>query len=279
MECVCPILGRPTPVEKTHFSHQSWTIVRCLETGFLFLPNPPSYHEVSTEFAWEKRYVEEQQRRNQQAPRLASLSKLVKRIKHRLGSKRGHFFSLAKRAIHTHAPDQPLHFLDIGCGWGNLNVELYNRFARRGRTVIPYGIELSPELANISGGEFAQRGGHVVFANALEGIEQFEPQSMDLVLLCSFLEHEPQPLELLQRLARLLKPGAAILLKVPNFDCWNRRLRDSHWCGFRFPDHVNYFTPPTLRLLAEQAGYRMTQGLWDRSPLSDNMYAVLTREN
>jgi hypothetical protein len=63
---------------------------------------------------------------------------------------------------------------------------------------------------------------------------------------------------------------------VPNFASWNRVIRGAKWCGFRYPDHVNYFSPRTLKLLAEVSGYRMEpQHITDRLPFSDNMYAVL----
>ena len=29
----------------------------------------------------------------------------------------------------------------------------------------------------------------------------------------------------------------------------------AEWCGFRFPDHVNYFTPTSLKALATSIGY------------------------
>jgi hypothetical protein len=69
-----------------------------------------------------------------------------------------------------------------------------------------------------------------------------------------------------------------VLVKVPNYASWNRRLRGRRWCGSRWPDHVNYFTPATLAAAALAAGLeveRMT--LLDRLPVSDSLYAVLRR--
>jgi hypothetical protein len=48
------------------------------------------------------------------------------------------------------------------------------------------------------------------------------------------------------------------------------------WCGFRWSDHVNYFTPATLTLMASAAGFAVSRmGFLDRQPLSDSMYSVL----
>ena len=95
-----------------------------------------------------------------------------------------------------------------------------------------------------------------------------------------YLEHEARPLEVLQRAHSILKKHGIIVVKVPNYNSFNRFWRGGRWCGFRFPDHVNYFTPKTLRILAGQAGYQLQhQRLSDRPPTSDNMYAVLRKLN
>ena len=41
---------------------------------------------------------------------------------------------------------------------------------------------------------------------------------------------------------------------MPNFGSVNRRVSGSQWCGFRYPDHVNYFTPQSLRTMAADCG-------------------------
>jgi hypothetical protein len=81
----------------------------------------------------------------------------------------------------------------------------------------------------------------------------------------------------LRELWRTLAPGGVAIVKVPNYGSLNRRVTGRKWCGFRYPDHLNYFTPQTLRGLAEGCGYRVRFGLTDRLPTSDNMYAVLTK--
>jgi hypothetical protein len=49
------------------------------------------------------------------------------------------------------------------------------------------------------------------------------------------------------------------------------------WCGFRYPDHLNYFTPKTLVALAAKAGFETGFGLTGRLPTSDNMWAILAK--
>jgi hypothetical protein len=82
---------------------------------------------------------------------------------------------------------------------------------------------------------------------------------------------------LLRKLHRVLSQDGLVVLKVPNFACVNRLLRGGRWCGFRYPDHVNYFTPTTLRRLALESGFEVSQGFLDCLPTSDTMYAVLRK--
>ena len=103
-------------------------------------------------------------------------------------------------------------------------------------------------------------------------------RNFDAVTMLSFLEHESQPLELLQAIGTVLKPDGYVILKVPNFACWNRYVRGRKWAGYRYPDHVNYFTPATLEMLANKAGFELQkQKLSYRIPTSDNMYAALKK--
>ena len=114
--------------------------------------------------------------------------------------------------------------------------------------------------------------------SALEGLGSFPEDTFDLIVMSSFLEHEVNPLPLLRRCRERLRRGGAIVLKVPNFASLNRRLRGAQWCGFRWPDHVNHFTPRTLKAMMRQAGLEVQRMTFlDRHPFSDNMYAVVKK--
>jgi 2-polyprenyl-3-methyl-5-hydroxy-6-metoxy-1,4-benzoquinol methylase len=141
---------------------------------------------------------------------------------------------------------------------------------------VPHGVEISKELARLSNEAMAKTGGYCIQDNAISGLSRFPKEYFDVIILSSFLEHEIKPLELL-RLCRLtLRPGGRIIVKVPNHASLNRSVRGRKWCGYRWPDHVNYFTPETIRKFADAANLRVERMTWlDRHPLSDNMYLVL----
>ncbi len=74
------------------------------------------------------------------------------------------------------------------------------------------------------------------------------------VIMHSYLEHEVEVMAVLNGAFRALRPGGKVYVRVPNFGSLNRRLIGAKWCGFRYPDHVNYFTLASLRQVASRAG-------------------------
>ncbi|MCC5842025.1 MAG: hypothetical protein JJT96_18055 [Opitutales bacterium] len=69
------------------------------------------------------------------------------------------------------------------------------------------------------------------------------------------------------------------MIKVPNHNCLNRKVRQGRWCGFRYPDQVNYFTPETLGGMIRRSGLTLYRMRWyDRWPTNDNMYAAARAE-
>ena len=74
-----------------------------------------------------------------------------------------------------------------------------------------------------------------------------------------------------------LTPGGVAVIKVPNYGSLNRRLMGARWCGFRFPDHVNYFDKASLTRLARDAGFEVEIPFMRSLPTDDNMLALLIK--
>lgn len=229
---------------------------QCGACDFVYLGAVPEYEAVATEFAWEKTSLAEDARRRQ-----SWWGKVERATRWR--TKIGHLFDLLHRRKAI-APGGKA--LDIGCG-GSCRVPA-------GPT--PYGIELSPVLAKAAQRSFSGRGGYVVNASAMDGLDQFEDGFFDTILMRSYLEHEHAAFLVLEKAARKLAPGGKVYVRVPNYGSLNRVVMGAKWCGYRFPDHVNYFTPRTLRHLAARAGFGFRRvNRW--SLFDDNIIAELVR--
>jgi SAM-dependent methyltransferase len=271
------LLEREAPSAILPYAPEPWVLRRCLESGFVFLENPPLYESLKRDYAWELTSRRQTESRRAAHPVLHALSAAFKALRRGV-LHRDRIGSLARACLRDSPPGE-LRLLDIGCGWGGLLADLIASLPPAlARRCVPHGIEISAELARISRERLEPLGGSCVNENALEGLSRFPEGTFRLIVMSSFLEHEVNPLPLLRHCRERLAPGGRIVLKVPNFASFNRTIRGAQWCGFRWPDHVNHFTPRTLRAMARQAGLEVERlRFLDRQPFSDNMYAVLRK--
>lgn len=268
-----PLTESETPVVTLRYSRDPWLIVQCQETGMVFLANPPEYSQLEDEFAWEKTYAAEKERRKRKEPVFSALSSAVKKVRRILRPKER--IETLSVSLLRHHPGRP-KLVDVGCGLGDKAAAVATHLKEHFQIeAVPVGIEISMGLAAEADANLKPFGGHCIQASALAGIESIEDGSADLIILCSFLEHEVNPLPLLRGCQQKLHPEGRVVIKVPNFNSVNRWTRQQRWCGFRYPDHVNYFTPATLREAIERAGLRVVRmNFFDRLPTSDNLWAI-----
>ena len=259
IERVCPHCGSGEFAKMEAYSKDTWRVGECGSCGFVYLQNVPVYDRMVEEFSWEKTWTDERSRRLEERPTTARASLLWRRLRKPF---RRDQQDMLKGLI------EPGPVLDIGCGTGpSIDDDAYT----------PYGIELSRELYEISDEKMRKRGGYCVHASAVEGIKQFEEDMFGGVIMRSFLEHEWQPRELLAGAHRVMRAGGKVFVRVPNFASWNRTVRGGEWCGFRYPDHVNYFTPDSLRCMAADCGFSMRLLNPVKVSVDDNIKAVLTK--
>ena len=256
----CPLCDADDGAELPRYGEGIWRVMQCRACGFVYLGRAPDYAALFSAMAWEKTTVAEVARRAELRPISHRLSKMTRARMRLLPRKRMADF------IARHA--RPGNVVDLGCGSG---VEAL------GPGYVPYGIEISGELAAQAQPKYAALGGVVVNRPSVEGLKQFPEGHFTGATLRSYLEHELHPRAVLGELHRTLAPGGVAVVKVPNYASLNRIVTGHKWCGFRYPDHVNYFTPKSLAAMGEACGYRVHSALTEHFPTSDNMYAVLRK--
>ena len=271
----CPLLERESESRSLPYAPFPWSLRRCDKTGFVYLANPPAQDLFRDTFAWEVTHAAESRRREQAEPVVHAMSEAMKAFRRRV-LKRDKVAAMGRRIACTFGPG-PIRMVDIGCAEGTLIERVVTGIpAEVARRVEPIGIEISTHLASVAERVLSRRGGRCIHATGVEGLVRLEPASVHLIVLSCILEHELEPLELLRRCRDRLTADGRVIVKVPNFNCLSRLVRREKWCGFRWPDHVNYFTAKTLASMARAAGFgTVRMGLFDRSPLSDSLYAVL----
>jgi 2-polyprenyl-3-methyl-5-hydroxy-6-metoxy-1,4-benzoquinol methylase len=86
---------------------------------------------------------------------------------------------------------------------------------------------------------------------------ELDPCSYDVVTLWHSLEHVHEPLELLQEVYQLLRPGGLVVVSVPTIAGWPHRAFGEAWFGLDLPRHLTHFTPSTLMQMLQLAGLRV----------------------
>jgi SAM-dependent methyltransferase len=233
----CPSCNATDFTPWAQFSPDNWQVVRCGGCDLTYLRNPVDYEALEEDFAWEKTYVEKSTKGGS-----TPLSGFVRKLR--------------AATVGMHRDKQAKfrewfndgHVLDIGCGTGD----------RIRPPMTPYGIELSNVLHTKSDALMREWGGYCMHGAGAEAIWKFDEAQFDGIVMFSYLEHETDVIEVLKGAHRALKPDGGVFIRVPNFGSINRRVIGPKWCGFRYPDHVNYFTLATLTAVAKRTGFDTT---------------------
>lgn len=133
--------------------------------------------------------------------------------------------------------------LDMGCGAGYFVEEA----ARRGWDA--YGSEYG-ELARKLGRE---RGLQIVDAPLRP--DSFPEGHFDVVTAIEVVEHLRDPIAESEIVARLVRSGGVFYCTTPNFDSLSRRLLGPRWPVIEYPEHLIYFTRPSLSRWLDRAGF------------------------
>ena len=144
--------------------------------------------------------------------------------------------------------------LDFGAGAGHLL-----RYARSQGWARVAGVEVGKGARKALSEEGFEMHADLASAHELSG-------QVDAVTMIHVLEHLTAPHEVLHGIGRLLRPDGVFLVEVPNADSLRARLALSFlkplWTTnveryLAFPIHLLYFNQHSLRILLEQAGFRV----------------------
>jgi SAM-dependent methyltransferase len=104
---------------------------------------------------------------------------------------------------------------------------------------------------------------HAILGGLPDALRALPDRSLDVVMIVSVLEHLWEPLQALQEIRRLLRPGGTCLVNVPS---WRGR-RYLEWSAFKLhlspasemDDHKMYYDVPDLWPVLVRAGFRPSE--------------------
>lgn len=259
---LCPLCNTDnTDIKPSIYSKDQWRIKKCTMCKLVYLENPPQYEDLEEIYAWEKTSSQVAEEKIKKDSILRRGVRVLERYKDNL-IQRDKLMDI----VNKYFPPGPV--IDVGCGGGQVISRLDKKYT-------PYGIEVSRKLSGNAQKIAESRGGRVFCGNALLGLDTFEKDFFTAAIMSAYFEHESAPGDVLKKILRILKPGAPLVIKVPNYGCLNRMVTQKNWCGFRYPDHVNYWTPKTLKQIITNKGFEIVRfNIWDRFPTSDNMWLI-----
>jgi SAM-dependent methyltransferase len=139
-------------------------------------------------------------------------------------------------------PARAARLLDVGCGRGDLGALMIEL----GWTVT--GIEPSAAACEVAEGR-----GMEMYCGTLASVDLAD-RSFEIVSFRHSFEHVYDPNVDLQRVLPHLAPGGQLMLSVPNFGSWQRKLFGSAWFHLDLPRHRFHYTGAGLTRLLERHG-------------------------
>jgi ubiquinone/menaquinone biosynthesis C-methylase UbiE len=137
--------------------------------------------------------------------------------------------------------------LDVGCGLNDYLVTL-----RELRGIDGVGIDFKPEVA-----AYVRDTLHMQVHAGTLCDAQFPDATFDLVTMNEYLEHEPNPREVLAEARRITVRGGYLAIEIPCVESIPARLFGSRWSQIDAPRHLIHFTRKTLTAMLERTGFEL----------------------
>jgi 2-polyprenyl-3-methyl-5-hydroxy-6-metoxy-1,4-benzoquinol methylase len=219
----CPLCESPEGVSERELA--GYTLERCQRCGLVFTNPQPGDEELARHYAGaDGRQLAAHYARVVTPAVLAQYNRTLDRIEGLLPG-RG-------------------RLLDLACAAGYF----FEQAARRGWEA--HGADLGAWTLEAA----RSRGLENMHTGTLADLN-FPDHHFDVVHAAQMLEHLPDPKAELADIRRIVRPGGLVYVDVPNYQTLPIRLgRDDFWLN-KPPEHLNYFTPRTLRRLLTAAGF------------------------
>ncbi|MEK7630440.1 MAG: class I SAM-dependent methyltransferase [Patescibacteria group bacterium] len=147
--------------------------------------------------------------------------------------------------VYTLPKESTRRVLDVGCGWGDLLLELAQKYP----TWALYGVDFDERAVH----QAQQYGFPVSYGSVNDA--KYENDFFDEIYMNHVLEHVHDPSSMIKEINRILKPGGTLHVLIPNFRSLSRMLFRQYWYHIDSPRHLYHFTPRTLTRMLKENGF------------------------
>ena len=240
MQCWSPFYEEFRPAEPL-WQIGDYTLVRCLDSGLVYLSNPLSREEL--ERFYSLKYFEGEVSRKGYSSYEADESVLRANF-------RQHFRHILKDVAREGKDAKQLRLLDYGCAYGYFLDEVKDAF-REVR-----GVEVNDAVAEVGRRRFG-----LDIESGSAGEPSMGRDSLDIITMWDVIEHLATPRSTLSACAAALKTGGQLYLTTGDIESPLARVLRQHWRLINPPQHITYFSRRTLSGLLQQCGFKVV-GMW-----------------
>lgn len=237
-----------------------WSMAYCIDCTLYWLAPQPSPEELARAYQNYYTHRPTSQKKTKGIKklkkqfRLALLNALcgysIKGVNQRISTALSYMPILKNYALKSfgwlEGPHNTKKLLDYGCGNGSF----LNQMRELGWEVS--GIEFDKKSAEAARNHFRIP---VFLENSKEAL--LPPNSYDAVTMNHVVEHLRDPLKVLQYCHDILSEGGQLVITTPNAKSLGHHIYKRSWRGLEFPRHLFVFTPKSMRLLIEKAGFKV----------------------
>ncbi|QTA87905.1 class I SAM-dependent methyltransferase [Desulfonema magnum] len=221
---------------------KGYKIIEDPKDGFLRIHPIPSDEDL-------KKYYEEEFYQSYQQFNDSSLE-VQKAQKEFFDWRWGDIHRVLKKFFNEKDEKESLSIFDVGCGFSQALIY----FKNQGYEVA--GMEIAEEAV-----EYAKKEDINVIQGGIDDIDKVGAK-YDVVLMLDVLEHLPGPADALKAIReKILNPSGMLVIDVPNdFNEFQKAADEVHHLDqwwFVPPNHINYFSVPSLQKLVSACGYEV----------------------
>lgn len=219
---------------KTLYQIRSFTIVKCLDCGLVYL-NPRPHPEQMMRVYDSYDYYFSDGKQTDLFYGYPDYTKLKR-----------HLYFIADELMYPIRNTTPGKLLDVGCGMGFM----LKRFQELGWE--SYGIDISSYATEYARSEL----GLNVYTGPINTVD-FPDNYFDLITVVLTIEHMPDPRRALQTLHKLMKNDAIIVIATHDINGLWPKISRSKWQHLFVPEHLFFFSHRTLKLLLKDIGFNI----------------------